>query len=341
MSALPSEHEILAEAERFIRASTVTDEQALILELPLAEARARLDAGDVASAQFGYLRLPLLVYAAVRGDSRPALPLAVVALLLRAGVDLLDDVMDGDLPDAWRARPPAEPVLAAATLLCALPLQALCALDAPPATVVALQRTLARSGLVMSAGQQRDVLLTGSRCVSVEAVERAVAGKSGEAVALLARLAAQLAGAASGRVERFAAMGQALGMAGQIRSDCADLFGPSASKDLAQGARTLPIALHLQALTDDERDPFLALLEAARTDPAAHDAIRTRLATAGILRECAVMIELYCDRARTALVEAGAGEPAASALRRLIDTCSFFAGRPAEEKGRERDHVLI
>ena len=207
-----------------------------------------------------------------------------------------------------------------------MPQLALCELDAPPATIVAMQHTLAQAGLAMSAGQQRDVAMAGSRNVSVEAVDASVAGKSGEASAMLAALGAHLAGAPEPLVECYRAMGRALGAAGQVRSDCYDLFATPRSKDLAQGARTLPIALYLERLPGEEQDAFLALLDQARTEPSAQEDARARMRAAGVLRECAMLIDLYRGQAHAALAQAEPREPAGGALRRLIDRCSLIAG---------------
>ena len=55
-----------------------------------------------------FMALPLLVYAAVRNEEKPAFPLAVATTLLYLGVDILDDLADGDLPAHWKGRKESE-----------------------------------------------------------------------------------------------------------------------------------------------------------------------------------------------------------------------------------------
>lgn len=167
-------------------------------------------------------------------------------------------------------------------------------------------------------------LAAGSADISAAEVEASVAGKSGEQLATYASLAAQLAGAPSEVVTTYAAMGQAIGTAGQLASDCYDLFQASHSRDLANGTRTLPIALHLERHTGTERERFLMLLAQARHDKEAREAVRHCLRAAGELRRCAFVVEVYCQRALRALQQAQPLEPAGSGLRAMIDGMSFF-----------------
>lgn len=324
----------LAGAVRFIETHARSAEQAAVLQRALDGVRLRRQR-SAATYYLGCVHVPLLVYGAIRGDAAPALPLAVAATLLHTGLDLFDDVMDGDLAPVWQAVRPAEVVLTAATLLCALPQLALAELPTEPATIVALQRMLARAGLALSDGQQRDVAQTGRGDVSVTAILATVAGKSGAELALYAALAARLAGAAEPQIEQYAALGGALGVARQLRSDCHDLLAPD-GRDLANGTRTLPLALLLEQLPDAERNTMLALLGRAERDAAARKAVRTRIREVGVLHECALIIERYCQKAYSAVVAAGASAPAAAELFALIEECSFFDKNNAQGGEPER-----
>lgn len=329
------DEEVLARARALVRAHAVTPEQARLLELPLEGVRAHLRQRG-AGAFLGCVHLPLTVYAAIQqGDGAPALPLTVALTLLHAGIDVLDDMMDGDLAAAWAAYRPAEILLAATTLIAALPPLALAEVNAPPTVVLALQRALARSALVMSAGQQYDVATAGAADPDAAAVELSVSRKSGEALALAAELAALLAGAPPEIVGHYAAMGRAYGTAAQIRSDIVDLFVAAHSRDLASGTRTLPVARYLHTLPVADRRPFLALLDKARVSPLARARVRRRLRAAGMARECAVIVELYCQAAYDSLSKCGASGPAAAALHGMIATCSLFDPSSNEGGGTE------
>lgn len=307
--------DVLACAEAFALGRAVTPHQRRLMETALHGLRSDLDE----QAVHPFVEVPLLVYAGVRGDEAPAVPLAAITTLLFLGIDIFDDVADGDLPGHWAPYRPAEINLAAATLLCALPQLALAELNAPLATLAAMQQALARGLLVMSAGQERDLASAGSAHARVQDVEASVAAKSGEEVAMFATMAAQFAGADRDIVSAYAALGRAIGTAGQLASDCHDLFDAPESRDLANGTRTLPIVLHL-----DRETSFLDLLEKARNDPAARDEVRRHLRASGALRHCAFVVEVYCQRALEALEEARPLEPARSGLRLVIDRLSFF-----------------
>lgn len=316
------EEEVAARAAAFLALHAVDARQHAVLRAVLDRLRARAAEHGAPLAALTCVQVPLLVHAAVQGDARPAVPLAVAATLLLSGLDLLDDLMDGDLADGWCGYRPAELLLAGATLVAALPQLALGELSLPPERLVTMQRTLARAGLRISAGQQRDLRAVGRAHLSPAAAQLIAAGKSGEVLAAVAALAATLADAHPRVVAGYAALGRALGTALQLRSDCYDLFGAPRSRDLAAGARTLPLALYLRA-RPGERRAFLSLLTAARTDPAAQNAVRARLIEAGALRLTGAVIARYCARAHAVLDRLRPREPAGSKLHALIDRCSL------------------
>jgi hypothetical protein len=49
-----------------------------------------------------FARVPLLVYAGCGGEAMTAVPLAAATTLLFLGIDILDDLADGDLPEHWQ-----------------------------------------------------------------------------------------------------------------------------------------------------------------------------------------------------------------------------------------------
>jgi len=318
------EQEVLTRAHAFIARHARTDEQRRLLSDAVQHVAAPARQTGSASRELACIELPLAVYQGMRGVAAPAVPLAVASLLLCAGMDLLDDLMDGDAGALWSAFGPAELMLAATTLLTALPPLVLVELDAPPTTVIELQRTVAQAEMVLSAGQQRDVLFAESEAVRAEAVEAVAAAKSGEAYAMFASLAAILAGATSEDIDHVAAFGRALGTAQQLRSDFYDLFLAPRSKDLTNGTRTLPVALGLQGLAGIERDLFVELLRRARTDQSAVEQVRTCLRDSGILTACAVVIDLYAHRARDEVTRVTLLEPGEAALLRLADAAVFW-----------------
>jgi len=319
--------EVLSCAEVFALDQARTDRQRQALQVSLVGLREETARSEIPPP---YVHLPLLVYGCIQGEDGAAVPLAAATSLLFLGIDLIDDLADGDLPPRWEGHRPAEITLVAATLLCALPQRLLAGLHAPSEVRAALLETAATGLLRMSAGQHDDLAHAGAALPDPDLVEASVAAKSGEEVAMFATLAALLAGALDHLIEVYAEIGRCIGTGGQLASDCHDLFQAAWSHDLANGTRSLPIALHLARLEAAERAGFLALLDEAREDRAAQEAVRNRLRSAGELRRCAFIVETYCQRARRLLDGVSPREPAASGLRHLTDEISFFpkGGRP-------------
>lgn len=311
-------------AERFVRRIGASTDQTALLSTALNELRTA-SGGPIVGPRI----ISLLVYAALRGTDEPALDLAAALALLEVGIQVLDDLQDGDVPQHWAGYSPGEMTLAATGLIGVVPHLLLAELDAPPATIVAMHRSLSQSLVRIAEGQQRDLRLNRSRTATAEQVEASVVSKSGERPALFARLAAQLAGATDAQIDLYERFGREVGVAIQVRSDCLDIFGAGGeSSDLANGTRTLPIALHLDRLEGAEREAFLARLEAARTSRDARLAVRRELLTAGVLMATAFTIEIHRQRALALLAEAEPREPGASRLRSLLDTLAMSDRSP-------------
>lgn len=324
---------VLENARALIRRHSATEEQRRLLEAAFDRFSEKYPDVTLPSSS---IHIPILVYAAITGDGRPAVPLAAVTTIAFAGIDLLDDIADNDIPAVWRGYGRAEWGLAANLFISCLPVLAIAELDAPEAVRGGMQAALAAGLTAMAAGQQADLHHAGSADFTREEVERSVQGKSGEESAMFTRLAAVLAQAPAQRVERFAAMGKALGTGFQLMSDCYDLLRAERSGDLVNGTRTLPLAICFERLQPAGRDEFLRLLEAAGREEAARTAVRELILSSGALREMVFIIEVYRQRALRELGRAAPAEPAATALRALIGLASFFHEEGTEEKRTSR-----
>lgn len=322
--------DVLRYAGDFALSRAETPQQYQLLHTALQDLRSQAHTGWAP-----FIHLPLFVYAALRGEEKAAIPLASATSLLYLGINLFDELADNELAPHWQRYLPAEINLVAATLLCALPQLALSTLAAPPAVLASLHRTLAQGLLIMSAGQQQDLTIAGGDFVSSGEVEASVKRKSGEELAMFATLAAELADAPAEIVASYANVGRAMGTAAQLSSDCYDLFQAERSSDLANGTRTLPIAFYLERLHEEERAQFLILLQQAGGDKEAREAVRQHLRTAGILRKCAFIVEVYCQQALQTLTGVQPLEPAASWLRTCIHSLSFF---PQEDSHEPASH---
>ncbi|MBI5630153.1 MAG: polyprenyl synthetase family protein [Elusimicrobia bacterium] len=313
--------EVFALAKRFIAARAQSQAQKELLSAMLR----RLERQSADPESLPFIVMPRLVVGAVRGLEEEASGLCLATTLLYAGIDLLDDLADGDISAAWRGFRPQELQLAAATFLSSLPQLALSDIKAPPAVLAGMHKALAQGLLRMSAGQQEDLSTAGSSHPDSAAVELSVSGKSGEELALFSRLGALMAQAPESAVDLYEDMGRSLGTAIQLASDCHDLFQARRSRDLANGTRTYPIAKHLERLPRAERGKFLRVLELAKTSSSAAKRVRRELIQDGTLRLCAIVVEIHCQKAVSCLERAQPKLPAAAGLKRLILSASFFA----------------
>jgi len=325
----------LTSAEAFAQENTPTEAMRELLALAFAGFRSAAAEMDAECDGAPFVHLPLNVYAAVAGCWEPALPVAAATAMLYLGLDIFDDLADGDLPAHWTGRRPAEINLVAATLLSALPQLAIARLHAPADARAAMLQEIFEGLLTMSAGQQQDLAFAGSSEVSTEEVHASVNRKSGAEMGMFAALGALLAGAPAEQVHLYREVGRAFGIAGQLASDMHDLFVAERSMDLANGTRTLPIALCLDRYAGQEREGFIALLRSAQSSTSAADRMREEIKASGAARYCAFVIEVQCRRALRLLAEtATIGEPR-HRLERMIASASLYRGATIE-KGEPR-----
>jgi geranylgeranyl pyrophosphate synthase len=320
-----------------VREHADSADQARLLAPAFTELRTRLRRLCAGEDTLFCVCLPRLVYAAITGADDGWQALAVALLLQYLGTDLLDDLMDAELPPAWQELHVNEVALAAAELYAAFAPLALAAVEAPPATVLSMQRCFGRGLLRMGAGQHTDLVLTGTDAATSAEVEDSIARKSGAALAMYAEMAATLAGAPLEAVAAYAALGRELGTVVQIHAECRDLFIEPTSRYLSAAKRTLPLALQLERLTGQERARFLALLERARTDREAHLELREVARAGGVLPACAVIIEIHCRQAREELRRARPSGVPAAVLHELIDRVSLFARPHTQDRAAGAD----
>jgi geranylgeranyl pyrophosphate synthase len=312
--------EIFASAQSFIHHHSRSPAQRALLDALFQPLQPHPPVGRCAAL---VATIPLLTYAGTYADDSLAIPLAAAVTLFTRGVDILDDLADGDWPPEWAGLSRHDVELAGAEFTFALPQLCLAELEVRPATIVALQRTLADGFLESWAGQQVDLSLVGRADPTRDEVEACAVAKSGALVETQALLGAQLAQVPKTIARQYAAFGRALGTAMSIASDCEDLFVAPVSRDLRARIRTLPIAIHLEQLADADRPVFLALLERAAVEPEAQELVRRTLLSAGVLRRCVVAIAVAAEQARLALVAANPREPARSVLLRRVAALPF------------------
>jgi geranylgeranyl pyrophosphate synthase len=159
----------------------------------------------------------------------------------------------------------------------------------------------------MAAGQRRDVALFHAERPDLREVESALAKTSGE-IGLAAALGALTAHCDDAPVREWQRFGADVGYGLQLASDCQDVADP-ASRDIASGARTLPIAFALQELDVPARQVFLDHLRRARSDRAAHSEARNALLGTRALHASLTLVEARVARAERRLSELAPADP--------------------------------
>jgi geranylgeranyl pyrophosphate synthase len=313
---------VLSFVERLLDELAVPDFHRELLGVHVGQLRAQASAQPDLPA----LQLPLLTYAAVAGGEEPAVPLAAACALLYLGADLLDNVVDDELPARWHGRADGEATLAGATLVAALPHLALDRVEpalGTPQRIADIRRLMAHSLLTMSAGQLGDLRSSARDPASAIAVAER---KGGAEFELFAQAGARLATDDRRTVDAYGAFGQALGAGGQIASDVGDLYRRP-SRDLLNGKRTLPVVHALTRLDHRERGRLERLLESG--DATKQDQIRAAVERAGSLVFSALVVETYRRRALASLRAAAPRAPAGAQLGRLADWMSLLEQRDA------------
>ena len=319
--------------ERVERVFAFLDELVLTLPVPSSHrelVQVHLGVGrELADAwpEMPCIQLPLSVHKAITSDEGPAIPVAAARTLMYLGADLLDSVLDHEVPRSWQSRDSTEITLAATTLLATLPHFSISRLQeqrVSPGKLWVLSHHIADTLLTMSAGQYEDLRLPNLENVSLGDCRAMVERKSGSANALFAKAGATLATMDPSTIEACAAFGACLGIAKQLVSDVWDIWGEDDSRDLLNGKRTLPIVHALSVLQGEQRKQLQRLLVAARESAEHHDEVRALLATTGSVRYTALIVWFYNQRAQDHLAAASLQKPAERELRMLLAQASLL-----------------
>ena len=272
-----------------------------------------------------FVNYPLDIYAAITGKENAAIKIAVASLFLFLAADIIDDVADGDFAKHWGEDvSSSEGILASVVFASSLAPLALDDMGIETKRSCLIKTTLSKCIISMAAGQQGDLQSSKSiHCTSAEQVIKNVQGKSGAEIAGFFLMAAQLAGADEYLASEYHSIGRLVGTAGQIMSDCHELYNVSEGQDLINGTVTLPLALHFQTLMEEKKDDFIYLIKLAQHDESARIKVRNLVTESGSLSQAYSFVKECKAEALERLESLAPLEPAATELRSLIKrTCS-------------------
>ena len=273
-----------------------------------------------------FVDLPLVVHSAITGDENPPANVSIASLFLYLAADILDDIADGDFENHWgKDISSSEGILASWVFASSIAPLALEDLDIQTQRICLIKQTLSKCILRMAAGQQGDLQSSESLCsTSPRQVIKNVQGKSGAEIEGFCLMAAQLAGVDEYLASEYGSIGNLLGTGGQIMTDCYELYAVSEGRDLNNGTVTLPLAIHFQSLSEDEKGNFLNLLMLAQHDESSRPKVRDLVAQSGALEQTYSFIKKCKIEALDRLERLKPLEPAATELRSAIKrSCSF------------------
>jgi hypothetical protein len=274
--------------------------------------------------------LCLVVLAALTGDAEPALPVCLASRLWWAGVDALDDLVDGQAGGDPDLSP--EQIMVGATACIALAPAVLCLWPVPDQVRRDWKRETTRATATTAEGQLAEQLPD----TEEPSWARAMASyrdKNGAAYARDAVMAARLATDDPAALRGWRAFGSVFGVLRQLRNDH-DVPAPEDDDDLANGVFTLELAHALDNAAPGRRARLRALSARARHDTAARAELRRALAEPDVAQSYGAKIQAMGSQARLLLNELAVPSPHQALLHHWVDVTATWAARPATPIGK-------
>jgi hypothetical protein len=273
--------------------------------------------------------LSLMVAAALAGDPEPALPVCLVSRLWWAGVDALDDLVDGQAGADQDLSP--QQVMVAATACIALP-QAVPGLWPVPGQVRQdWEREVTRATVAAAQGQLAEQLAENDEPSWARAMA-SYRDKNGAAYARDAVMAARLATDDPAALRGWRAFGSVFGVLRQLRND-REVPSAAEDEDLANGVFTLELAHALENAPPDHRASLRTLRARARHDPSARARLRRALAEPELARPYGRKIQAMGNRARLLLDELAEPSPHRDLLHHWVSITATTKTLPGKAPG--------
>lgn len=280
--------------------------------------------------------LNLLVYEAIIGSHRPALPLAAALELLHTYSLIHDDIIDRD--SERRGRPTVWKIwgdgmaLNCGDALHALAFQSLTGLvDSPAAKILELCSAFITASIRLTEGQHLDISFEKAMDVSEKMYLAMIARKTAALIEYATYSAAFLATTDQDLITSYQKFGYNLGMAFQIRDDYLNIWGDPKTVgkpqygDLTNRKKTLPIIYTLQTQPTDKRTSLVNIYNSdSRLTDSELTFVLDCFAQAETKAYTEDLISHYTDGALAWLNKGQADNPAQSQLRILTNT---LAGR--------------
>ena len=260
--------------------------------------------------------LAMLSCTAAGGDAAAAAPLAAAIELLHNFTLIHDDIQDRSpnrrhRATVWRVWGDAQAINAGDAMFAAAQIALLRADPAKvqPGLMVDLLREFNRATIRIVQGQVLDLEYEGRSDATPEQYLSMIAGKTAAIVRFAAWAGARIGGAPVAVADRLGDFGDALGVGFQVRDDLLGIWGSreETGKDQADDIRrrkqSLPILLLRNRASDRELARIVELYGGDEIDDAGIATIIELLDAHGIRNEASRQVELFHERAATALAE--------------------------------------
>ncbi len=273
----------------------------------------------------------LLVFEALTGDYKEALPVAASIEMIHNFSLIHDDIEDNDFerrgrPTAWTiwGQPRA---INAGDFLYSLAFKSLYQLDPhkfPPERIFAVLRLIVQACLELTQGQELDLRFESSPEISTDMYLDMIYKKTGALIKAAILSAAKLATADEDIIQNYHDFAHHIGLAFQIRDDILGIWGDTAktgkssANDLRRKKKTLPVIYTLDQASGQRKEKLRAYY--SKPDPLSDEEIefvRESLEWANAHHYAQNMADTYRENAFNALHKVDISNQAQSELETL------------------------
>lgn len=220
----------------------------------------RITAGKRIRAAFCLIACELFA-----GEYRTALPAACAVELLHGFSLIHDDIEDGDRtrhhrPTLWTLTGQPQAINAGDGMFALAQLALLRSVEVgvPAERVIQAQKRFNEAAMALCIGQHLDMSFEGREVVSPDEYLEMIKGKTASLLSYAGEVGALMGGATPQQVQIIAELGEAMGMAFQMRDDMLGIWGNSAvtgkpvGADIRAKKKSLPVSFALSQKRSDE-----------------------------------------------------------------------------------------
>jgi geranylgeranyl pyrophosphate synthase len=237
--------------------------------------------------------LPLIVYEAISGSYKHALPAAAALQFLMAAGDVFDDIEDADSSESLSAKyGPAIAINVANTLISTAEaaITRLKARGVADHIIIHVMDTINWYCTIACAGQHLDLSFTSKTDISEDLYIKVIGLKSASQAECACHIGALLAEARQELVDIFAKFGHNLGIAAQITND---IRGITRGSDILKQKMTLPVIYALTNAEGESRNQLELAFRKPSESVANPTHIRDLLFRTGAIHYTTIKMEFY------------------------------------------------